>query len=169
LPIVKNTILNPWICIAIDTIAYDRIVFGGITWQINVFVKAFKIINMKTLFVLLFSIAVFTLPNLESITKGLEQGNASTIAAFFEEQVEISILDVEGMYDKAVAKQKLASFFRKHEILSFEHVHKGTSKGKNVMYCIGNLVTVDQTFRVYVFLEIKGNKQLVQELRIDKE
>ena len=124
---------------------------------------------MKTLFVLLFSIIAFTLPNLESITKGLEQGDAAAIAAFFEGQVEISILDEEGVYDKAVAKQKLVSFFRQHEVLSFEQIHKGTSKGKNVLYCIGNMVTVDQSFRVYVFLEDKGEKQLVQELRIDAE
>ena len=124
---------------------------------------------MKTLSVLFFSIIVFSLPNLESIAAGLEQGNASAIAAFFEGQVEISILEEEGVYDKAVARQKLASFFKKHQVLSFEQVHKGTSKGKNAVYCIGNLVTVDQSFRVYVFLESKGGKQLIQELRIDTE
>ncbi len=124
---------------------------------------------MKTLFVLCFSIIALSLPNLDSITKGLEQGDASAIAAFFEGQVEISILEEEGVYDKGVARQKLASFFKKHQVLSFEQVHKGTSKGKNAVYCIGNLVTVDQSFRVYVFLEAKGDQQLIQELRIDKE
>ena len=124
---------------------------------------------MKTLLVLFFSIIAFSLPNLESIRTGLEQGNANAIAAFFDGQVEISILDEEDVYDKTVAKQKLASFFRKHQVLSFEQVHKGTSKGKNAVYCIGNLVTVDQSFKVYVFLEAKGDKQLIQELRIDTE
>ncbi len=124
---------------------------------------------MKTLFVLCFSMIAFSLPNLDLITKGLEGGDASAIAVFFEGQVEISILDEEGVYDKAVARQKLASFFKKHEVLSFEQVHKGTSKGKNAEYCIGNLVTVDQSFRVYVFLESKGGRQVVQELRIDEE
>lgn len=124
---------------------------------------------MKTLFVLCFSIIALSLPNLDLITKGLEQGDASAIAAFFEGQVEISILEEEGIYDKAAAQQKLASFFKKHEVLSFEQVHKGTSKGKSAVYCIGNLVTVDQSFRVYVFLDAKGDKQLIQELRIDEE
>ena len=124
---------------------------------------------MKTLFVLCFSIIALSLPNLDSITKGLEQGDASAIAAFFKGQVEISILEEEGVYNKGVARQKLASFFKKHQVLSFEQVHKGTSKGKNAVYCIGNLVTVDQSFRVYVFLEAKGDQQLIQELRIDKE
>ncbi len=124
---------------------------------------------MKTLFVLGLSMMAFSLPNLDLITKGLEGGDASAIAAFFEEQVEISILEEEGVFEKAVARQKLASFFKKHEVLSFEQVHKGTSKGKNAEYCIGNLVTVDQSFRVYVFLESKGDRQVVQELRIDAE
>ena len=96
-------------------------------------------------------------------------GDVATLATYFDEQVEISVLDKEDIYDKATAKKMLATFFATNQPVSFEQLHKGKSQGNNSVYCIGNLATADQSYRVYVFLNIVGDKQLIQELRIDKE
>jgi len=124
---------------------------------------------MKTLFVFLFSISLFNLSNLDTISEALRVGDVNTLAAYFDDQVEISVLEKEDIYDKAAAKKILATFFATNKPVSFEQVHKGKSKNNTSIYCIGNLSTDTQSYRVYVYLNIVGEKQLIQELRIDEE
>jgi len=124
---------------------------------------------MKALFLFLFTLSFLNLSELDVIATALQSGDTNTLATYFDEQVEISVLDKEDLYDKATAKQVIATFFANNKPLTFDQVHKGTSQGENSMYFIGNLTTASKTFRVYVFLKVEGKKHLIQELRIDKE
>ena len=124
---------------------------------------------MKALFFFLVTLSFLNLSELDIIATAMQAGDTNTLATYFDEQVEVSILDKEDLYDKATAKQVLATFFTANKPLTFDQVHKGTSQGENSMYCIGNLATASKTFRVYVFLKVEGKKHLIQELRIDEE
>jgi len=124
---------------------------------------------MKALFLLLTTLSFLNLSELDVIATALQAGDTNTLATYFDEQVEISVLDKEDLYDPATAKQVLATFFANNKPLTFDQVHKGTSQGENSVYCIGNLTTASKTFRVYVFLKVEGKKHLIQELRIDEE
>ncbi|MEM1120546.1 MAG: DUF4783 domain-containing protein [Bacteroidota bacterium] len=125
---------------------------------------------MKTLLgFLIFTTSWLSLPNLDVITQALSSGDVEVLAGYFDESVEIAVVDEEDIYDKAEAKTILATFFNGNKPTKFDQVHKGTSKGQDSVYCIGNLKTATNSYRVYVFLRVDGSKQFIQELRFDKE
>ena len=128
---------------------------------------------MKNLFLLfaLLPISLFgmqTPQNITSITKAISDGNADALAAYFDSNVEIAILDDEDVYSKAEAIKVVKGFFSKNKPNSFSQVHQGSSKGKDSQYCIGNMETSNGQFRVYVYLKVSGNNTSIKELRFDK-
>lgn len=106
--------------------------------------------------------------NLSSITKALSDGNADVLGLHFDNSVEVAILEKEEVYAKADAVRAVREFFNKNKTSSFSQMHQGASKGQDSQFVIGNLITANGTFRVYVYMKVSGGKYLVQELRFDK-
>lgn len=107
--------------------------------------------------------------NLAAITKAISNGNAEALGKFFDNTVEVAVMDNEEVYSKAEAINIVKDFFKKNKPSSFSQVHHGASKGQDSQYCIGNMVASSGTFRVYVYMKVSGGKYLIQELRFDKE
>ena len=126
---------------------------------------------MKNLLFILFigSTLAMTDANLSEISKALSSGDADMLAQYFDENVEIAIMDNEDQYGKADAKKIVKDFFAKHKVSSYNQVHQGVSKGKDSQYTIGNLKSNGETFRVYVYMKVNNGKYIIQELRFDKE
>ena len=88
--------------------------------------------------VLLLSVLVNTQEvNLNAITKAISEGNAEALGQYFDQSVEISVLDNEDVYAKAQAIKVVKDFFAQNKPKSFSQVHQGTSKGNDSQYCIG--------------------------------
>ncbi|MCF8246095.1 MAG: DUF4783 domain-containing protein [Saprospiraceae bacterium] len=107
--------------------------------------------------------------NLDAITKAISSGNADALGQYFDSSVEIAVLDKEETYTKAQAIQVMKDFFTKNKPSSFKQVHQGASKGQDSQYCIGNMTATSGTYRVYIYMKVSGTKQVIQELRFDKE
>lgn len=129
---------------------------------------------MKNLFFLLLTLPMFAFTsndldqNMEAITQAIRSGNADALGSYFDESVEVAILEDEDIYNKSEAIGKVKTFFSKYKPNNFSQVHQGKSKGSDSEYCIGNMVSGGTTFRVYVFVGNSGGKKLIQELRFDK-
>lgn len=108
-------------------------------------------------------------PDFAGITKALSKGDVQTLSSYLNETVELAVGDEEDIYDKAEAISVIKNFFKSHPPKSFSEVHKGTSKGNDSQYCIGNLIAGGKTYRVYIYLKSTSDKYLIQELRIDLE
>ena len=106
--------------------------------------------------------------NLDAITKAISQGNADALGQYFDNSVEVAVLDKEEVYSKADAIKQVKDFFAKNKPSSFSQMHQGASKGQDSQYVIGNLVASTGTYRVYVYMKVTGSKYLIQELRFDK-
>lgn len=113
--------------------------------------------------------ALFAQANTGAITDAMKQGNAAELGRHFDERVEISILNKDDVYAKDQAVKVMQQFFANNPASSFTTVHKGTSSNNNSHYCIGNLVAGGKTFRVYIYMKNASGKQVIQELRFDKE
>ena len=86
-------------------------------------------------------------PTYESImVAAFRAGNATKIASYFAENVDLSILETENLYSKSQAEQILKNFFIKHKPSEFTIVHKGKSGQSE--YFIGELTCTDAIFRV---------------------
>ena len=126
---------------------------------------------MKNLLIAL----IFALPMLSfagneaAITTAISKGDVETLSKYFDETVEICIIELEDMLDKDEAKSQIKTFFAANQPKSFQVVHNGTSKGQDSRYFIGEMKTVDNTFRVYVYMKNSDDAYLIQEIRFEKK
>ena len=126
---------------------------------------------MKTLLFLMFFSSLTTTNDfsLASITKAMDSGDAEALGQYFDNSIELSVLDNEDIYNKAQAIQIVKDFFSQHQPKSFSQLHHGSSPASDSQYCIGNLVTSDSTYRVYIYMKMSAGKTVIQEIRFDKE
>jgi len=126
---------------------------------------------MKNLLILLLALPLMAMTqgSLQQITSALGKGNAEALGPFFDSSVEISILDDVDIYDKSEAVSTVKSFFATNAPKGYSQVHEGTSKGKDSRYVIGKLTTTTGAYRVFLYLKSEGDKEIIQELRFDKE
>jgi hypothetical protein len=127
----------------------------------------------KILFLILltpiFAFASIGNPSLDAITKAIGSGDTETLSKYFSDQVEISIQDKEQICSKTQAIQVIRDFFTANKPKTFSQVHNGTSRENSDQYCIGNLVSTNGTYRVYLYLKPINGILSIQEIRFDKE
>src|SRR5687768_16607791 len=103
---------------------------------------------------------------LDKIAIAIQAGNASGLAAYFDNNVEITILDVENIYSKAQSEQVVKDFFIKYPPSSFKIIHRGESGGTS-MYGIGTLTTSKGNFRTSIVMKKDGTSFLIQKLKFN--
>ncbi len=92
------------------------------------------------------------IPN--DIIVSLETGNAKLLSGYFNQNVELVVLDNDNVYSKAQAQQIVNNFFNSFSPVAenaFSVIHDG---GKaDAKYVIGKLITEKGNFRVYFLLK----------------
>lgn len=108
------------------------------------------------------------IPN--DIITALETGNAKLLSGYFNQNVELVVLDNDNVYSKAQAQQIVNNFFSSFQPLeenAFSVIHDG---GKaDARYVIGKLKTEKGEFRVYFLLKKNNSKEYIHQLRIEKQ
>ncbi|MEA2106716.1 MAG: DUF4783 domain-containing protein [Bacteroidota bacterium] len=128
-----------------------------------------KAIPLIILFTLFFNLGSFSL-NQEiprDIAIAFKVGNADELSRYFNNTIELVILDKEDVYSKVQAKQIIDQFFLDHTPKSFEFVHQGGKEESQ--FAIGKLVTFNGTFRIYLLIKLKNDKSFIHQLRIETE
>ena len=118
---------------------------------------ALGIITLMTSFVIFSSV---------EIINAIKSGNATEVAKYFDNTVEITFPEKNNSYNKKQAEVVLKEFFTNNPVKNFEVIHQSESAGSQ--YCIGNLTTNTGVFRTTVYTKQRGDKQLIQELRFEK-
>ncbi len=103
----------------------------------------------------------------DDIILGLRTGNAKVLAANLNQNVELVILENDNVYSKAQAEQIISNFFNRYQPEKFTVIHQGGKEGAR--YVIGNLATSQETFRVYFLLKKTSGKDIIHQLRIEKQ
>jgi Domain of unknown function (DUF4783) len=103
--------------------------------------------------------------SIDEVVTAMKNGDATQIARFFDNTVEITMPDKSNNYSKNQAEIVLKDFFSTNGIKTFEVIHKGENAGSQ--YCIGTLVTKNGSYRTTVFMKQKNDKQLLQEIRFE--
>jgi hypothetical protein len=125
---------------------------------------------MKRMFTLLGLVALLSftvVAGIEEVVNGMKTGNAGQVAKYFDNAVEITLFDKSNSYSKSQAELVLKDFFATNPVKGFDVIHKGENGGSE--YRIGNLATRTGTYRTTIFMKQKGDKQLLQEVRIENK
>jgi chemotaxis protein CheY-P-specific phosphatase CheC len=124
---------------------------------------------MKRIFTLLIIgifLSSFTFfSSIDEVITAMKGGNASEVARFFDNTVEINTPDKSGSYSKSQGELVLKDFFNTNAIKAFTTEHKGENAGSQ--FCIGTLITKTTTYRTKVFMKLKGDKQLLQAITFE--
>lgn len=125
---------------------------------------------MKTIKLFLFSFLLFTaIPLLQAqsvevpagIISALNEGNAGSLSAYLNANVELVIGAQNDVFSKQQATGIISDFFRKNRVNAFELLHKGNKDAAS--FAIGTLKTASGAYRVYVLTR----KNEIQQLRIE--
>jgi hypothetical protein len=103
----------------------------------------------------------------DEILQSLKTGNSKTLADFFNQNVEMVVLENDNVYSKAQAQQIVSKFFSNNPPENFTIIHQGGKEG--AQYVIGNLITKKGTFRVYFLLKKSSGKDYIHQLRIEEQ
>jgi len=122
----------------------------------------FTLITVGTL---LSSFTVFS--SIDEVIVAMKGGNASEIAKYFDNTVEINMPDKTASYSKSQGELVLKDFFNSNSVKAFEVIHKGENAGSQ--YCIGTLLTKNGAFRTTIFMKKKGDKQVLQGITFENK
>jgi len=100
------------------------------------------------------------------ISKYIMQGDADRLAAWFADNLEISIMSTTNDSSRSQARQIIKSFFATHTPRSFEVTH--TAGRSNMKYALGSLNAGGETFEVTIFVSYKDNNYRIQQLKIER-
>ena len=115
--------------------------------------------------VFLIAISSFSQGGIDDVISALKNGNASGITKYFDSYVDISMPDNKNSnYSKSQGEVIIKDFFTNNGVRNFDLKFKGN--GDNGDYCIGTLQTKNGNYRATVYMRVKGNKQVIQDIRI---
>ena len=124
-----------------------------------------KLISFLLGFFALGSVAFAQIP--DGIVVSIQNGNDVSLAAFFNENVELVVESHDDVYSKSQAQQIVAKFFKSKKPKQFKIIHNGEKE--DASYAIGSLITANGNFRVSILLKNKNNLPYIHRLLIEKQ
>ena len=104
---------------------------------------------------------------LDDVINALRSGNATELARYMDDTIEISLPSKSNSYSRSQAVVILQDFFQNNGVKTFEVKFKGENGG--TQFCIGNLQTRSGNYRTTFFLANRNGKQLVKEIRFQSQ
>ncbi|RYF90747.1 MAG: DUF4783 domain-containing protein, partial [Chitinophagaceae bacterium] len=104
---------------------------------------------MKPFFTLLFAACLAssftTQTGLQEVISALQNNNASQMARYFDNTIDITTPQKTNSYSKNQGEAVLKDFLATNPVKSFQVLHKGDNAGSK--YCIGKLTTRNGSYR----------------------
>jgi len=102
------------------------------------------------------------------IGKYIAQGDASSLSAWFSDNLEVSIISSSRNCSKTQARQIVKSFFETYTPRSFDFSHMASRT--NMKYALGQLNAGGEVFIVTIFVSSKADGTYqIQQLKIDRQ
>lgn len=105
----------------------------------------------------------------DGICNSINTGNSKELAKYFNTNIDLVILDKEGVYSKPQAELILKDFFSKNTVNpenGFKKLHEG---GKDSKFIIGTLYTNKGQFRVYLVMKTINGMFTIHQFRIEDD
>ncbi len=103
----------------------------------------------------------------QGMISAIKNGNAKELSAYFNTNIELTLLNNEEIYSKDQAELILKDFFTKNVPVGFTVLHKGGKESSR--YAIGRMNTSNGNFRITLFIKTQGEQIYIHQLRIEKE
>ena len=101
----------------------------------------------------------------DEVVIAIGTGNSKEVSKFFGDNVDMKVLDQEGVYSRAQAELILKEFLAKHPVKKCTLAHK--SAKSDSQYAIVTMLTTNGQFRVFFLSKKVANKLTIQQFRIE--
>jgi hypothetical protein len=120
------------------------------------------------LLIVIFSIPLFSDAQMAPIFSAIQAGDASQLEKYLDQRVEV-VIEQDGRFmNKKQAVAAIDQFLKRVKVKSCREIHQGSSRSKDSKYTIGQLITTEGEFRVFLFIRESGGSPLIQEIRFDR-
>lgn len=129
--------------------------------------KEWREIMKRLLFMFAFVLSVLNLQaaDINPISNAFKEGNASSLTAFMDAEVDIAVPGSTKKCNGAEAVSILNGFFSSNKPTGFSVVHHADKKENG--FFVGKLAAADKSFRVNITYRTDGNKAIIQSIRIE--
>lgn len=103
----------------------------------------------------------------DAIVNATRSNDSRSLAAFFNEKVELVLPDKSGVYSKSQAEQVIKSFFATNPADEFSIIHQG--ERDNSSFAIGKYKTKGKSLRFYFLVKDNAGTVLIHQLRIENQ
>ena len=103
----------------------------------------------------------------EGIITAFKNGSSATLSEYFNQSIEMVVLENDDIYSKEQARQIISRFFINNKPKKFTILHQGGKDDSS--YLIGKLITYNKTYRVYFFVKGISPKRYIHQLRIEED
>ena len=103
----------------------------------------------------------------EGILTAIKTGNGDKLSEYFDNTVDLKILEKENIYSKPQATILVKDFFSNYKVTNMVLNHEGGPE--NAQFAICNLTTAQGKYRVYFLFKTSNGKTLIQKFRIEKD
>ena len=117
--------------------------------------------------ILFFSISV-SADTFDDVALAIKKSNQKDISKYFNQTVELTILDNEGVYSKPQAEVILKNFFAQNPPTNVAINHRGSST-QGSKYATAIYEYSKGKYRIYIYMKESATGMIIQELRIEKE
>jgi len=131
--------------------------------------KNINIIKLCFLVLTLITLTSFkTMFDLSSdISKAIEKGNSDELSVFFNNNIELGLLDKNNIYSRQQAKLIIDNFFSENKPEKFEIIYQ--SKDSDAIQVFGKLTTTaKKTFSVYIYINKINDESVITRFKIEK-
>lgn len=125
--------------------------------------NTFLILSLFLVFLVTLSFTFLSVKVPEKLINAFSNGNYKEISNYLNDDVELDIIDQEGIYGKMQAEQILKLFFQKNAPQNFSILHEGGKE--KAWYVIGKLQTSNGNFRINFLF--KSN--IILQIRIETD
>jgi len=105
----------------------------------------------------------------DEIYAAIKAGNSKVLAKYFNTNVELVILEKEGVYSKTQAELILRDFFTRNIPNNLVKQHEGKSGKEATKYVICTLNTSKGQYRVYFVMKSNNGEFTIHQFRIEND
>lgn len=101
------------------------------------------------------------------IETAIKKGDSQMLANYFNNILEINLIDKEQTYSQNQAMFVMKEFFMNYPVKSFSILHKGQS-GENI-YAVGSYISVKGAFDTNIFIKKYNGNFKINQLRFEPD
>ncbi|MCB2220911.1 MAG: DUF4783 domain-containing protein [Bacteroidetes bacterium] len=106
---------------------------------------------------------------MSDIKTSIKNMNASKLATYFHDRIDLEVGEVDGNYSKRQAEVIMQDFFKKAPVKSFTINHNGSSNDGS-KYMIGTYISNSgKEYRVYLLMKKSDEKLRISQLQFEED